>query len=53
MRWDGAIRGRSSAVLACSALSARINLAQWDYKGPVKGMQDGDVLDLGKPGRRH
>ena len=37
-----------SAVLACSALSARINLQQWDYKGPVKGMQDGDVLHLGK-----
>src|SRR6516165_8343093 len=35
-----------NAVLACSALSARINLLQWDYAGPVKGMQDGDVLDL-------
>ena len=37
-----------NAVLACSALSARINLLQWDYAGPVKGMQDGDVLDLGR-----
>src|SRR5262249_48845858 len=37
-----------NAVLACSALSARINLQQWDYRGPVKGMQDGDVLVLGK-----
>ena len=37
-----------TAVLACSAQSGRINLQQWDYKGPVKGMQDGDVLVLGK-----
>src|SRR3982074_2749849 len=37
-----------NAVLACSALGARINLQQWDYAGPVRGMQDGDVLDLGR-----
>jgi glyoxylase-like metal-dependent hydrolase (beta-lactamase superfamily II) len=36
------------AVLACSAVGARINLQQWDYAGPFKGMQDGDVLDLGR-----
>jgi len=36
-----------SSVLTCSAVGARINLQYWDYKGPVKGMQDGDVLDLG------
>jgi glyoxylase-like metal-dependent hydrolase (beta-lactamase superfamily II) len=35
-------------VLACSALSAGINLLQWDCAGPVKGMEDGDVLDLGR-----
>ena len=32
------------AVLACSAVGARINLQQWDYAGPFKGMQDGAVL---------
>ncbi len=37
-----------NAALACSALGARINLQQWDYHGPVRGMQDGDVLNLGK-----
>lgn len=36
------------AVLVCSAAGARINLTQWDYAGPVHGVQDGDVVDLGK-----
>ena len=37
------------AVLVCSAAGARINLLQWDYAGPVKGVRDGDVVELGKP----
>ena len=36
------------ALLVCSLVGARINLSQWDYAGPFQGMQDGDVLDLGK-----
>ena len=36
------------SILACSTVGARINLQQWDYAGPFKGMQDGDVLDLGR-----
>ena len=36
------------SVLACSAAGARINLQQWDYAGPFKGVQDGDMLDLGR-----
>ena len=36
------------AVLACSALGATINLRNWDYAGPIQGMQDGDVIDLGR-----
>ena len=35
------------AVLACSALGARINLSQWDYAGPVQGMADGERIALG------
>lgn len=35
------------AMLVCSLVGARINLTQWDYAGPVQGVQDGDVLDLG------
>jgi len=38
----------NKAVLVCSEVGARINLRQWDYAGPVQGVQDGDVLDLGK-----
>jgi flavorubredoxin len=37
-----------NAVLVCSAVGARINLSQWDYAGPVRGVQEGDVLALGK-----
>jgi flavorubredoxin len=36
------------AVLVCSLVGARINLLQWDYAGPVQGVQDGDVIALGK-----
>ncbi len=35
------------AVLVCSLVGAAINLTKWDYAGPVQGVQDGDVLDLG------
>lgn len=35
------------AVLVASAVGARINLSQWDYSGPVQGMVDGDMLELG------
>ncbi len=36
------------ATLACSALSAVLNLNDWQYSGRVQGFQDGDVLDLGR-----
>ncbi len=35
------------AVLVCSMVGAVVNLTQWDYAGPVRGVRDGDVLDLG------
>jgi flavorubredoxin len=31
-----------------SELGAGVNLAHWNYQGAVKGMRDGDVLDLGR-----
>lgn len=37
-----------NAVLVASVQGARINLRQWDYSGPVQGMFDGDLLDLGE-----
>ena len=35
-------------VLVCSTVGARINLMQWDYAGVVRGVQDGEVLELGQ-----
>jgi flavorubredoxin len=36
------------SVLVASELGASVNLRHWNYQGPVKGMRDGDVLDLGR-----
>jgi flavorubredoxin len=35
-------------VLVASDIGAGVNLSHWDYQGPVKGMQDGNVLNLGR-----
>jgi flavorubredoxin len=37
-----------SSTLACSALSAVLNLSGWNYSGRVDGHTEGDVIDLGK-----
>lgn len=37
-----------ASVLVASELGASVNLAHWNYQGAVKGMRDGDVLDLGQ-----
>ena len=36
------------AVLVCSATGMAINLSGWDYSGPVQGVCDGDMIDLGE-----
>jgi flavorubredoxin len=36
------------SVLVGSDWSAAGNIAHWDYAGPVKGMRDGDLLELGR-----
>jgi flavorubredoxin len=36
------------SVLIASEIGAAVNLAHWNYSGPVKGMRDGQVLDLGR-----
>lgn len=36
------------SVLVASELSAGVNLAHWNYRGAVKGMRDGSVLDTGR-----
>lgn len=35
-------------TLLCSDTGARINFMQWGYPGPVRGVQDGEVLNLGR-----
>jgi len=35
------------SVLVASELGAAVNLNHWGYKGAVKGMRDGDTLELG------
>jgi len=35
------------AVLVCSEAGVRMNLSGWDFQGPVRGVREGDVLELG------
>jgi flavorubredoxin len=37
-----------NATLVCSEAGAVLNLSGWDYAGPVRGVRDGDILDLGE-----
>ena len=37
-----------NAVLVCSEAGSVLNLSGWDYSGPVRGVRDGDVIDLGE-----
>lgn len=37
-----------ASVLVASELGARLNLNHWGYHGVVKGMRDGDLLELGR-----
>jgi flavorubredoxin len=36
------------STLVCSEAGAMLNLSGWDYSGPVKGVRDGDTIELGK-----
>jgi flavorubredoxin len=45
---DRFLDGAPSATLACSALSADLNLSGWSYRGRVEGHRDGEVIDLGR-----
>jgi flavorubredoxin len=42
------VREAPRSVLACSEVGYGINLSAWDYGGPVQGMRDGGVIELGK-----
>ncbi len=38
----------SQAVLVCSEVGSGINLSAWDYRGPIRGVKEGEVVDLGE-----
>jgi flavorubredoxin len=42
------VKEAHNSVLACSEVGAGINLSAWDYAGPIQGMRDGSVIELGK-----
>jgi flavorubredoxin len=37
-----------ASTLVASRVGAMVNLAHWDYSGPVRGMREGERLDLGR-----
>jgi flavorubredoxin len=45
---DRFVQEAPDSVLVASAVGANVNLAHWNYRGAVKGMHDGEVLDLGR-----
>jgi flavorubredoxin len=45
---DRFLEGAPSSTLACSALSAILNLSGWNYSGRVEGHMEGEVIDLGR-----
>jgi flavorubredoxin len=42
------VKEAKESTLVCSEVGAAVNLSGWDYAGPVKGVRDGDKIDLGK-----
>ncbi len=44
---DRFVQEAPNSVLVASELGVGVNLNHWNYRGPVKGMRDGDGLDLG------
>jgi flavorubredoxin len=42
------LAGAPQSTLACSALSAGVNLGGWNYAGKVQGLTDGEFVDLGR-----
>jgi flavorubredoxin len=45
---DRFLEGAPDSTLACSAMSADLNLSGWNYRGRVEGHRDGEVIDLGR-----
>ncbi|MGI8921582.1 MAG: hypothetical protein ACR2HD_07900, partial [Solirubrobacteraceae bacterium] len=45
---DRFLEGAPNSALACSALSAILNLSGWNYSGRIEGHMEGEVIDLGR-----
>ncbi len=45
---DSFLEGAPNSTLACTALSAILNLSGWNYSGRVEGHTEGEVIDLGE-----
>jgi flavorubredoxin len=41
------VKEAPKSTLLCSELGMALNLSGWDFAGPVKGMRDGTVVELG------
>jgi flavorubredoxin len=42
------VKEAKNSTLLCSELGMALNLSGWDFAGPVKGMRDGAVIELGQ-----
>jgi flavorubredoxin len=42
------LEGAPESALACSAMSADLNLSGWRYEGRVEGHRESEVIDLGR-----
>ena len=42
------LREANRSVLVASEIGAMVNLSHWDYQGLVRGMRDGEILELGR-----
>jgi len=42
------VKEAPQAVLVCSEVGSGVNLSGWDYSGPVKGVREGDFIELGE-----
>ena len=45
---DRFLEAAPDSTLACSTLSAILNLSGWNYSGRVEGHSEGEAIDLGK-----
>jgi flavorubredoxin len=42
------VEGSPKSTLICSDAGAMLNFSAWDYRGPFKGMREGERIELGR-----